>query len=93
MEPANLHESVLSSLLRKLDTRSKCVVACTCKHFRHIFARPEHWTHISFGDASEQLGLGAPELFSVLDRSKGHVQVLHLARYAVSRSHVSDEVA
>jgi hypothetical protein len=92
MEPANLHESVLGSLLSKLDTRSKCVMACTCKHFRGVFARPELWTHISFDDASEQLGLGASELFSVLDRSKGHVKVLHLARYTLGRSHTSWKV-
>lgn len=79
-----LHESVLSEVLQRLSTRTKCVLLSTCKELRSIGSRSELWSSLEFSSVEDQ-SLEPADLIKCLERGRGNIRVLRFARSEEAR--------
>lgn len=79
-----LHESVLSDVLQRLDTRTRCALLGSCKDLCAVSSRSDYWYSLEFVSAKDQ-GLEPLDLLRCLQRSNGNVRVLKFARTEEAR--------
>lgn len=82
----SVHESVVNAVLARCDLRSKSTLMCTCRYLRTILSASQHWKELHWKDHEEQQGMCADNFATVLQRSRGACEVIHLARYAMQHA-------
>ena len=55
---ADVHDSVLEAVLARLDARSKCAAAATCRRLAALLSEPRHWRVLALdsGDGDDDDG-------------------------------------